>query len=138
MSVTATVDDAIQQPASRTVRPWSGIQYFLSLLPGLWVALFYGFAAKTALRIGHWPRPGEFTGVRQDPLHWPIMELLWPGLGIAAMLSVPLWLGMMIWRWGRFSAPQKRVFVALYALGWVSVGVLFLIDPGGTYSWWFD
>ncbi len=54
------------------------------------------------------------------------------------MLSVPLWLGMMIWRWGRFSAPQKRVFVALYALGWVSVGVLFLIDPGGTYSWWFD
>ncbi len=136
--VAAPTESPPQSPSTKRRSVWSGLQILLSFLPGLAVASFYAFAARAAILIGYWPRPMEPDPKSIDDAFMDFLYRALPWLMGAALLSVPLWLGMMFFLRHRFSLAQKRAFFALYAVGWIAFGVLFIFDPGETLTWFID
>jgi len=101
-----------------------------------WLALFFSYATRERLRIGHWPifLDPQTMGVPRYPTH---AALVGYGLLVVSALAV-IWSITVVIQ--VMAVRPRRPLHALAALGigWLPLLLGVLLAPRGIFEWYFD
>ena len=101
-----------------------------------WLALFFSYAIRERLRIGHWPYflDPQTMGVSRFPTHDALVGY---GLLVVFALAV-IWSTAVVIQ--VIAVRPRRPLHALSALciGWLPLVLGVLLGPRGVFEWYFD
>ncbi len=102
----------------------------------LWLALFFSYAFRVRLRIGHWPYflDPQTMGLPRFPFHDAVVGYsLLAVLAVAVIWSVSVVIQAAVTRPHR---PLQAMAALLFSWSPLSLGIL--ADPSGLFTWYLD
>ena len=101
-----------------------------------WLALFFSYALRERLRIGHWPYflDPQTMGLSRFPTHDALV-----GYGLIAVLALAaLWsIAVVIQAVAMRPHRPLHAFAALF-IAWLPLVLGVLLAPHGVFEWYFD